>query len=55
MVSQCIKRNLLVLSCGPYDTVRLIPPLNITSDELKQTVGIFNDAMIHVAKHGLEH
>ena len=41
----CHERDLLVLSCGPYDTIRLIPPLNITSKDLNDGLDIFFDAV----------
>ena len=41
----CHHRDLVILSCGPYDTLRFIPPLNISSDELKQGIEIFSHAI----------
>lgn len=45
VVAECIKRDLMVLSCGPYETVRLIPPLNISSDELAIGMKKFGEAI----------
>jgi 4-aminobutyrate aminotransferase len=41
----CLSRGLLVLACGPYDTVRLIPALNISRAELNKGLDIFADAV----------
>lgn len=41
----CLARDLLVLACGPYDTLRFIPPLNITSKELNEGMDLFCDAV----------
>ena len=45
VVSEAHKRDLLILSCGPYDTIRLIPPLTITAAELSKGMGIFCEAL----------
>lgn len=34
----CHRRDMVILSCGPYDTLRFIPPLNISSEDM--TIGI---------------
>ena len=46
---RCIDRNLLLLTCGPQDqSIRFIPPLNVSSHELEEAVGIFSDAVAAV-------
>ena len=45
----CLARGLLVLTCGPYDTVRLIPALNSSIDEMQKGMDIFTDAVASVA------
>lgn len=45
ITSACHKRNLLILNCGPYDTMRFIPPLNISSEVLKEGLDIFAQAV----------
>lgn len=45
VVDACVQNNLLILSCGPYDTIRLIPPLNITTQELQQGLDVFVNAL----------
>ncbi len=40
------ERNLLLLSCGTYDnTVRWIPPLNVTSQQINDGLNIFGDSL----------
>lgn len=37
----CWAKGLLVLSCGPFDTLRVIPPLNITPEDLAECLALF--------------
>jgi 4-aminobutyrate aminotransferase len=40
------ERGLLLLSCGTYDnTIRWIPPLNVTEGQIKDALGIFDEAL----------
>jgi 4-aminobutyrate aminotransferase len=40
------ERGLLLLSCGTYDnTVRWIPPLNVTSEQVNEGLRIFEDSL----------
>jgi 4-aminobutyrate aminotransferase len=48
VVYECHKNGLLILSCGPYDVIRMIPPLNITADELAFGFDIFKKAVLSV-------
>src|SRR5512135_3386203 len=42
-------RGLLLLSCGTYDnTIRWIPPLNVTSEQIKDGLNIFSEALKQV-------
>ena len=41
----CHDRDLLVLPCGPFDTLRFIPPLNITKQELGDGMDVFCEAV----------
>jgi 4-aminobutyrate aminotransferase len=44
-------RGLLLLSCGTYDnTVRWIPPLNVTSEQISDGLNIFESALQEVIK-----
>jgi 4-aminobutyrate aminotransferase len=45
------ERNLLLLSCGTYDnTVRWIPPLNVTSEQIHEGLDAFRGALTEVIK-----
>jgi len=45
------ERGLLLLSCGTYDnTVRWIPPLNVTSEQINAGLNIFGEALKEVIK-----
>ena len=40
------KSNLLLLSCGTYDnTIRWIPPLNVTVEQINDGLKIFGEAL----------
>jgi 4-aminobutyrate aminotransferase len=40
------ERGLLLLTCGTYDnTIRWIPPLNVTSEQINDGLGIFSEAL----------
>ena len=40
------ERNLLLLSCGTYDnTIRWIPPLNVTGEQINDGLKIFEEAL----------
>jgi 4-aminobutyrate aminotransferase len=46
VVAGCLERGLLLLTCGPWDnTVRWIPPLIVTAEEIDRAVGIFEEAL----------
>lgn len=46
VVKGCLKRHLLLLTCGPWDnTVRWIPPLVVTQEQIEEAVMIFKDAL----------
>jgi 4-aminobutyrate aminotransferase len=39
-------RGLLLLSCGTYDnTIRWIPPLNVTSEQIRDALNIFSESL----------
>ena len=48
----CLERGLMLLTCGPWDnTVRWIPPLVVTSEQIDRCISIFADALAEAA-HG---
>lgn len=45
------EKGLLLLSCGTYDnTVRWIPPLNVTTEQINDGLKIFSDSLKEVVK-----
>ncbi len=49
VVKECLKRHLMLLTCGPWDnTVRWIPPLIVTPEQIEAAVGIFREAVAAV-------
>jgi len=46
IIHKAEENNLLLLSCGTYDnTLRWIPPLNVTVDQINDGLKIFEDAL----------
>jgi 4-aminobutyrate aminotransferase len=46
VVAGCLKRNLMLLTCGPWgNTVRWIPPLVVTQEQIEEAVAIFREAL----------
>ena len=49
----CVEDGLLILTCGTYDNViRWIPPLDVTSEEIREAVAIFERALEMVPLNG---
>jgi 4-aminobutyrate aminotransferase len=47
VVKGCLKRRLLLLTCGPWDnTVRWIPPLVVTQEQIEEALAVFKDALV---------
>ncbi len=46
------ERDLLLLTCGTYDnTIRWVPPLNITAEQIQQGLSIFEEALKATITH----
>jgi 4-aminobutyrate aminotransferase len=46
VLHHCVDHGLLLLTCGPYDqTLRLIPPLIVTADQVRDGLAILRDAI----------
>jgi 4-aminobutyrate aminotransferase len=42
----CLRRNLLLLTCGSYgNVIRWIPPLVVTAGQIDEALTIFNEAL----------
>lgn len=49
VVQECLKRGLLLLSCGTFrNVIRWIPPLVVTKEELSRAVQVFEEALSEV-------
>lgn len=50
VIAACLERRLLLLSCGPWDnTVRWIPPLVVTPEQIDEALRIFEAAVEQAA------
>ncbi|UCF60148.1 MAG: aspartate aminotransferase family protein [Anaerolineaceae bacterium] len=46
VVHACLERRLLLLTCGPWDnTIRFIPPLVVTSEQIDQAIEVFEESL----------
>uniref|UniRef100_A0A7S0SRI1 Acetylornithine transaminase n=1 Tax=Chromulina nebulosa TaxID=96789 RepID=A0A7S0SRI1_9STRA len=52
VASRCHQKGLIILNCGPYDTLRFIPPLTISSKDIQLGVQIFDEAVAEVIRKG---
>jgi 4-aminobutyrate aminotransferase len=48
LVNRCIERGLLLLPTSGFETVRFIPPLNISRADLAKGIEIFKEAVKEV-------
>jgi 4-aminobutyrate aminotransferase len=49
LVHTCQEQRLLLLTCGSWDnTIRWIPPLVVSADQIDRALGIFRKALQHV-------
>jgi len=47
---RCLEKGMLLLTASVYETVRFIPPLNISSKDLAGGIGIFKEAVKEVVQ-----
>ena len=51
IIHKAEEKGLLLLSCGTYDnTIRWIPPLNVTEGQIRDGLQVFEDALKEVIK-----
>ena len=50
--AKCMEKDLLVLTTSIYDTLRLIPPLNISKADMDKGCQIIKEAIEEVAQEG---
>lgn len=49
---RCLEKGLLLLTTSVYETVRFIPPLNISPEDLAKGISIFKKAVEEVVREG---
>lgn len=47
--AKCMEKGLLLLTTSIYDTIRFMPALNISQEEMQLGIGIFEEAVREVA------
>jgi 4-aminobutyrate aminotransferase len=47
---RCLEKGMLLLTTSVYETVRFIPPLNISSKDLAKGIAIFREAVEEVVR-----
>lgn len=47
--AKCLEKDMLILTTSIYDTLRFIPPLNITAEDMKKGCDIIREAIEEVA------
>jgi 4-aminobutyrate aminotransferase len=52
IAKRCIEKGLLILTTSVYETIRFIPPLNITETDLRKGCMIFSEAVKEIVKEG---
>jgi 4-aminobutyrate aminotransferase len=51
VIHACLERNLLLLTCGPWDnTIRFIPPLVVASEQIDRALEVFEESLEEVMK-----
>ena len=52
VAAKCFEKGMLLLTTSIYETVRFIPPLNVSKEEMAEGCGIFREAVEDVVKEG---
>lgn len=52
VAAKCIEKGMYILTTSVYETIRFIPPLTITEEEMATGIKIFQEAVRDVAKEG---
>ena len=46
VTKKAYEKGLMLLTCGPWDnTIRMIPPINVSATEVNEALGIFEDCL----------
>lgn len=52
VAKKCVEKGMLILTTSVYETVRFIPPLNISKEDLAKGIAIFEEAVEEVVREG---
>ena len=52
VAKKCVEKGMLILTTSVYETVRFIPPLNISKEDLEKGCKIFEEAVEEVVREG---
>jgi len=51
IVHRCLEKRLILLTCGPWDnTIRWMPPLVVTEQEIMDALAIFYESLTEIIK-----
>jgi 4-aminobutyrate aminotransferase len=50
VAAKCLEKGMFILTTSVYETIRFIPPLTISEDEMAKGIKIFQEAVREVAK-----
>lgn len=50
--AKCLEKDMLILTTSIYDTIRFIPPLNISKEDMAKGIQIIHEAINEVANEG---
>ncbi|KAF5359681.1 hypothetical protein D9756_002879 [Leucocoprinus leucothites] len=52
VAKKCIEKGMLILTTSVYEVIRFIPPLNVSEEDVKKGVAIFEEAVSEVVREG---
>lgn len=52
VTKKCIEKGMLILTTSVYETIRFIPPLNVSEEDMKKGCKIFEEALREVVREG---
>lgn len=52
VAAKCVEKGMFILTTSVYETIRFIPPLTISEQEMAKGIAIFQEACKEVAKEG---
>lgn len=52
VAKRCVEKGMLILTTSVYETVRFIPPLNVSKEDLEKGIKIFEEAVEEVVRGG---